>query len=104
MDNQASSFSDLNSLTASNNMEKASATNEARRPLRYHVQQAVEQYFVELEGESTTNLYQTILQEVEKPLLEVVLKQTQGNQSKTALILGLNRGTLRKKMEQYNLM
>ncbi|WP_011960844.1 MULTISPECIES: DNA-binding transcriptional regulator Fis [Psychrobacter] len=75
-----------------------------RAPLRHHVQQAVEQYFVELEGESTTNLYQTILQEVEKPLLQVVLKQTQGNQSKTAKILGLNRGTLRKKMQQYDLM
>ncbi|PNK59978.1 helix-turn-helix domain-containing protein [Psychrobacter sp. FDAARGOS_221] len=75
-----------------------------RAPLRQHVQHAVEQYFIELEGQTPTNLYQTILQEVEKPLLEVVLAQTDGNQSKTALILGLNRGTLRKKMQLYGLM
>lgn len=97
MDNQTSSLSDVNTLANC-------IDNEERIPLRYHVQQAVEQYFVELEGETATNLYQTILQEVEKPLLEVVLEQTQGNQSKTALILGLNRGTLRKKMQQYGLM
>lgn len=95
MDNQISSLSDVSPLANS---------SEGRMPLRFHVQQAVEQYFIELEGETATNLYQTILQEVEKPLLEVVLEQTQGNQSKTALILGLNRGTLRKKMQQYGLM
>ena len=97
MDNQTSSLSDVNTLANC-------IGNEERMPLRYHVQQAVEQYFVELEGATATHLYQTILQEVEKPLLEVVLEQTQGNQSKTALILGLNRGTLRKKMQQYGLM
>lgn len=95
MNNQLSSLSDINPLANA---------SEGRMPLRFHVQQAVEQYFVELEGETATNLYQTILQEVEKPLLEVVLEQTQGNQSKTAQILGLNRGTLRKKMQQYGLM
>lgn len=95
MNNQLSSLSDISPLANG---------SEGRMPLRFHVQQAVEQYFVELEGETATNLYQTILHEVEKPLLEVVLEQTQGNQSKTAQILGLNRGTLRKKMQQYGLM
>lgn len=95
MNNQLSSLRDISPLANG---------SKGRMPLRFHVQQAVEQYFVELEGETATNLYQTILQEVEKPLLEVVLEQTQGNQSKTAQILGLNRGTLRKKMQQYGLM
>lgn len=104
MNNQTSTLSDLSTLPTSPNCDGITATNEARKPLHYHVQQAVEQYFVELEGENTTNLYQTILQEVERPLLEVVLKQAQGNQSKTAKILGLNRGTLRKKLQQYDLM
>lgn len=75
-----------------------------RQPLRQHVQFAVEQYFAELEGEMPTYLYDTFLQELEMPLLTVVLEQTQGNQSKAAKILGLNRGTLRKKMQQYGLM
>ena len=77
---------------------------ETRAPLHQHVQEAVEQYFAELEGDMPTHLYDIILQQVEKPLLEVVLEQTQGNQSKSAKVLGLNRGTLRKKMEQYGLL
>ncbi len=68
------------------------------------VEQAVRHYFSVLNGEETTNLYQVILQEVEKPLLTVVLEQTGGNQSKCAKILGLNRGTLRKKLIQYDLI
>ncbi len=68
------------------------------------VAQAVRQYFELLDGEQTTNLYQIILHEVEKPLLAVVLEQTGGNQSKSAEILGLNRGTLRKKLIQYDLI
>ncbi|WP_051086866.1 helix-turn-helix domain-containing protein [Psychrobacter lutiphocae] len=79
-------------------------TTTSHTPLHQHVQLAVEQYFAELEGELPINLYQTILQEVEKPLLEVVLAQSEGNQSKAATILGLNRGTLRKKMQLYGLM
>ena len=104
MNNQTSTLSDLSTFTTSPNCDNITVTNEARKPLHYHVQQAVEQYFIELEGENTTNLYQTILQEVERPLLEVVFKHAQGNQSKTAKILGLNRGTLRKKLQQYDLM
>lgn len=103
MDNQTPSLRILSDSTHSYD-NKATVNAEKQLPLRCHVQHAVEQYFKELEGEPTTNLYQTILQEVEKPLLEVVLSHTQGNQSKTALILGLNRGTLRKKMQQYDLM
>ncbi len=68
------------------------------------VEQAVRHYFDVLNGEQTTNLYQVIIHEVEKPLLTVVLEQTRGNQSKCAEILGLNRGTLRKKLIQYNLI
>ncbi len=68
------------------------------------VEQAVRHYFDLLNGEQTTNLYQVILHEVEKPLLTVVLEQTGGNQSKCAEILGLNRGTLRKKLIQHNLI
>ena len=60
MNNQLSSLSDISPLANG---------SEGRMPLRFHVQQAVEQYFVELEGETATNRYQTILQEVEKPFI-----------------------------------
>lgn len=76
----------------------------AKTPLRDHVHVAVTQYLSELDDQLPTSLYQTVIQEVERPLLEVVLAKTQGNQSKSAKILGLNRGTLRKKLELYGLM
>ena len=44
-----------------------------------------------------------VISEVEKPLIQMVLKLTNGNQSKAALILGISRGTLRKKMAIYEL-
>lgn len=77
-------------------------TNEA--PLRSHVERAVRQYFSNLNGEATTELYDLVLKEVEKPLLSVVLEQTRGNQTRAANMLGLNRGTLRKKLKIHGLM
>jgi Fis family transcriptional regulator len=44
-----------------------------------------------------------VLAEIELPLLEAALQKTRGNQTKTAILLGLSRGTLRKKLKQYNL-
>ncbi|MGP4712903.1 helix-turn-helix domain-containing protein [uncultured Psychrobacter sp.] len=69
-----------------------------------HVERVVRQYFVTLGDDIPTDLYELILKEVERPLLSVVLEQTRGNQSKCAQILGLNRGTLRKKLKTHNLM
>ena len=76
----------------------------ASLPLSGHVEHAVRQYFAALDGEASSNLYELILSEVEKPLLTVVLEYTQGNQSKCAKILGLNRGTLRTKLKTYHLL
>lgn len=69
-----------------------------------HVERSVRQYFTTLADSEPTNLYDLMLSQLEKPLLSVVLEQTRGNQSKTAEILGLNRGTLRKKLKVYDLM
>lgn len=73
-------------------------------PLRTHVERSVRQYFANLNGETTTELYDLVLKEVEKPLLSVVLEQTRGNQTRAANMLGLNRGTLRKKLKTHGLM
>lgn len=73
-------------------------------PLRVHVERVVREYFLTLGDDMPTDLYELILREVELPLLTVTLEQTRGNQSKCAQILGLNRGTLRKKLKTYNLM
>lgn len=73
-------------------------------PLRTHVEQAIRQYLAAVNEDDISDLYQLILNEVEEPLLSVVLEKTEGNQTKCAQILGLNRGTLRTKLKSYNLL
>jgi Fis family transcriptional regulator len=76
----------------------------SRKTLRSSVEETLENYFAELDGQTVNDLYELFLSEVEAPLLEAVLKQTGNNQSKTASMLGLNRGTLRKKLKKYGLL
>jgi Fis family transcriptional regulator, factor for inversion stimulation protein len=60
-------------------------------------------YFESLNGHKPGDLYQLVIGEVEKPLFRAVLSYTNGNQSEAAEILGINRGTLRKKLKDYKL-
>ena len=80
------------------------STSHTHEPLRVHVERVVRQYFALLGDEIPTDLYELILKEIEQPLLSVVLEKSRGNQTKCAQILGLNRGTLRKKLKTYGLM
>jgi len=64
----------------------------------------MQRYFDDLDGQSTVNLYDLVLAEVEAPLLTAVMAYARQNQSKASEILGLNRGTLRKKLKQYDLL
>lgn len=75
-----------------------------RPSLRDSVEIAVNNYFQHLEGQDVTDVYEMVMSEVETPLLEVVMKYTRHNQTKAAQVLGLNRGTLRKKLKQYGLL
>jgi len=72
-------------------------------PLSEHVKTSVEFYLSQLEDVESTGLYNMVLAEIEKPLLEATLAHAGFNQTKTAQILGISRSTLRKKLEQYNL-
>ena len=72
--------------------------------LRKEVERSMDQYFAHLGEASVTNLYDLVLNEVEGPLLEAVLKHTGSNQSKASIMLGLNRGTLRKKLKQHGML
>lgn len=74
------------------------------RSLRQNVEFAVGRYFSQLEGQMVTDVYDMVLQEVEAPLLEAVLKYTHNNQTLASSVLGLNRGTLRKKLKRYGLL
>ena len=67
------------------------------------VEQRLNDYFANLEGQPAQNVYDMVIKEVEKGLLSVVLQQVNGNQSKAATILGLSRGTLRKKLKENNM-
>ena len=73
------------------------------KPLSYHVKQALDRYFAALEGHPPGGLYELVLNESERPLLEEVMRRTRGNVSKAALQLGLNRATLRKKLEKHGI-
>lgn len=72
--------------------------------LRDSVSVALKNYFQHLDGQPVTDVYNMVLSEVEAPLLEEVLRHTRANQTKAAVLLGLNRGTLRKKLKQYGLL
>jgi len=60
-------------------------------------------YFKTLADENATDVYEMVIQQVEKPMIEFVLQQTENNQTQAANILGINRNTLKKKMQKYNL-
>ena len=80
------------------------AKPEQDRPLRESVLRALDNYFAQLDGQPVNNLYELVLTEVEAPLLEAVMNYTENNQTQASSLLGLNRGTLRKKLKQYNLI
>jgi Fis family transcriptional regulator, factor for inversion stimulation protein len=77
---------------------------EGGATLRDCVETTLSNYFAQLDGAPVTDVYQLVLSEVEAPLLEQVLKYTRNNQTKASVLLGLNRGTLRKKLKQYGLL
>lgn len=72
-------------------------------PLSTCVKSALERYFRHLDGEPTRGLYDMVLSQIERPLLEIVMNHTGSNQSKAAEMLGINRNTLRKKLKTYGL-
>ena len=72
--------------------------------LRDAVTAAVRKYLDELDGQMSTDVYQMVLAEIEAPLLAEIMAYTRNNQTRASLMLGLNRGTLRKKLKQYNLI
>jgi Fis family transcriptional regulator len=72
-------------------------------PIRACVAEALEDYFRQLNGHACEGLYKLVLAEVEQPLLEAVMRHCGGNQTRASEMLGINRGTLRKKLQQYGL-
>lgn len=92
--------SELNNSKLSTAQEQ---NQEQSLSIKEAVSQAMQQYLAHLGDQNATNLYQMVMSEVEPALLQVVLDHTRGNQSKASTALGLNRGTLRKKLHLYGI-
>ena len=90
--------------TTTRRESKPAATPAGRSiPLRSHAEQALDSYFASLNGHAPGRLYDLVMREVEEPLFRAVLGYASGNQSRAADILGINRGTLRKKLKNYGI-
>lgn len=72
--------------------------------LQLSINHAITQYFINLEDEEASNIYELVINQVEKHLLTTVMQQAQNNQSKAARWLGLSRNTLRKLLEKYGML
>jgi len=76
----------------------------SKKQIEDAVKHSLESYFKDLRGSEPDNLYDMLIQIVEKPMLEVVLKHSDNNQSKAAQWLGVNRNTLRKKLLDHKML
>ncbi|HQR04296.1 MAG: Fis family transcriptional regulator [Proteobacteria bacterium] len=68
------------------------------------VRRSLNRYFRDLDGQAPHAIYDMVIRMVERPMLEVVMKQAGGNQTLAADILGINRNTLRRKLTEYELL
>jgi Fis family transcriptional regulator len=73
-------------------------------PLRDHVSKTLRNFLENIGAHTPSNFYDTVLTEIEHPLLEEVMRYTRQNQSKAAKMLGINRGTFRKKLAFYGML
>lgn len=87
-------------LTVSVLNSQSQVTN---KPLRDSVKQALRNYLSQLDGQDVNDLYELVLAEVEYPMLDMIMQYTRGNQTRAANMLGINRGTLRKKLKKYGM-
>lgn len=74
------------------------------KPLHAYAEDAIKGYFHTLNGHKPCDLHHFVMAQVERPLLEMTMSYTNGNQSMAAEILGLSRGTLRKRLQSYDLL
>ncbi len=68
------------------------------------VHRTLDQYFRDLDGEKPAAIYDMVIRNVERPMLEFILRQANGNQTAAAQMLGINRNTLRRKLSEHRLL
>lgn len=72
--------------------------------LRDAAARVVRRYLADLNGTPCGDLYQVMVRQVEKPVLEEALSFCGGNLTRTAELLGMNRATLRKKLDELGIV
>jgi len=78
-------------------MSRTSSIDEA-------IIRSLEKYFRDLDGQTPSGVYDMVIQAVERPLLEVVMREADGNQVRASEMLGINRNTLRKKLQLHGML
>ena len=78
-------------------------TQTKASPLRTQAKVAIKNYLSQLNGNDVDDMYDLVLSEIEAPMLEEVMQYTRGNQTRAANLLGIIRGTLRKKLKKYGM-
>jgi Fis family transcriptional regulator len=91
-------------MTVAQKKKKKKDLKASKKPLCKHTEDALATYFATLNGDRPGDLYDLVIGEVERPLFQAVMDYTDGNQSQAAGILGINRGTLRKKLRTYSII
>ena len=87
----------------SSNVRSLTLEDSSDNELSACVRKMMKQYFKYLDGEEATDIYDMVVANIERPLLEVVMHHARGNQTRAADLLGLNRNTLRKKLCQHGI-
>ena len=82
------------------NIKNESQSNGLSTTIRH----SLSQFLDDLGDENPGNVYELVMQQIEAPLLELIMEHVDGNQSRAAEYLGINRGTLRKKLKTYQLI
>jgi len=94
----------INLPSLQNDQLNTDQNNSQPGGLNATIRESLRQLLNDLGDENPGNIYDLVLQQVEAPLLELILEHVEGNQSKAAECLGINRGTLRKKLKAYQLI
>ena len=84
---------DFPALTGGNDREEGDSSLEAL------IAHKLRTSLTQVDVNELDNLYEMVLFQMERPLINIVLEKTRGNQVRTAEILGINRNTLRKKIQ-----
>ena len=84
--------------------QDSAQTKSTAHSLNECVGKALKNYFKDLDGEEASNLHELVISQVEKPLFQIVLNHYNGNISRTAQALGLNRGTVLGRLKKYGLV